>query len=430
MSTLSLRDRSFNALSERTFYGWVIVAIAGLGAFASGPGQSHTFSVFVGPISRDLDISSTTIASAYGLATLAAAFLLPVLGRRVDSIGPRKVMVIVTLLLGVACIGFGAASNILWLGFGFGALRFLGQGSMLLTSANLVSQWFDRKRGFALGLMIIGFGASMAVHPPLAQYLIEAVGWRSAWIILGALTWIIMLPPALLLLHNKPEDKGLLPDGARHEADDGTGASQARAQAGLTLKEALETSTFYIITAGVFAIAMLITALHFYQVSIFTTQGLTAKTAAFVFPISATTMVIAMPIIGRMFDTVRTRFMFIAVLLVTTASLVLVTLVTSLPIAVIYAMIFGLNNALMMNMISYIWPRYFGRKHLGSIQGTGQMVGVVGASVGPLPIGLAFDLIGNATLTLQLLAIFPAACAVLALFLRTPPAMAEYAPAD
>ena len=74
-----------------------------------------------------------------------------------------------------------------------------------------------------------------------------------------------------------------------------------------------------------------------------------------------------------------------------------------------------------MTMFGYIWPRYFGRKHLGEVQGAGQMIGVVGASLGPLPVGLAFDISGSAELTVRLLAILPMIAAVIALmFLTTP----------
>ena len=73
-----------------------------------------------------------------------------------------------------------------------------------------------------------------------------------------------------------------------------------------------------------------------------------------------------------------------------------------------------------MTCFAYLWPHYFGRRHLGAIQGTGQMVGVVGASLGPLPLGIAIDYFGSYDTTLRLLAILPAACAVLALFLRAP----------
>lgn len=413
----SVRAAVFDALAPRWFYGWTILAVAALAIFVSGPGQSHTFSVFVGPIGRELGISNASIASAYGLATVAAAFLLPFMGRLVDRYGPRRMTLVVVLLLGVACLAFAAATNVVWLALGFAALRFFGQGSLMLNSANLVSQWFSRRRGFALSLMALGFAASMAAHPPLGQYLATTIGWRQAWVVLGVLTWALMLPPVLLLVWDKPEDRGLAPDGAPVTPQEGSGPTSV---SGLTRREALRTSTFYIVAAGWFAMAMLVTTLHFYQVTILKAQGVAPEVAARVFPVSALAMVVTMPFVGRMFDGFRTRRVFALALLVMVGSLVGVTLVHDVVTSVLYAIVFGINNAFSMTMFGYVWPRYFGRRHLGSIQGVGQMIGVVGASLGPLPVGLAFDVVGSATATLRLLALIPVGCMIAAVFLRTP----------
>lgn len=406
-------------VGQHVFYGWIMVAVAGLGIFVSGPGQSHTFSVFIDPISRDLGISKATIATAYGIATLIAAFLLPQTGRLVDRFGARKSLIAISILLGLCCMLFGAVASFLWLAVAFALLRFFGQGSMMLGSANFVSQWFSRQRGFAMGLMALGFGISMAIHPPLGQYLIETMGWRSAWFTLGIITWILMLPPLLLLAIDKPEDVGLRPDGERRRADATT--SEAPVITGLSLSAALKTSTFYIVSLSWFSLAMLVTTLHFWQVQVLTAQGISAEFAAQAFTISAVTMVVAMPLVGRLFDRVRTRLVLALALLVTATSLSAITFATDGVSAILYSVIFGLNNALSMTMFGYIWPRYFGRRHLGSIQGTGQMIGVVGASVGPFPVGWAFDAFGDATWTLRGLALLPAlaACAAI-LFLRTP----------
>jgi MFS family permease len=408
-------------LQRRFFYGWVIVAVTSAGIFASGPGQSHTFSVFVQPISRDLGISSTTIATAYGTATLLAAFLLPKMGQLVDRHGPRRMLFFIVAALGVACLFFGAAANFLWLAAGFGLLRFIGQGSLMLTCANLVSQWFSKNRGLAMSLMALGFGISMAVHPPLAQYLVDEIGWRKAWFLLGGITWLTMLPLVALFVFDKPEDLSLRPDG---EAPSGQNGGVAPEISGLTLKEALREPCFYVLSFGWFILAMLITTLHFYQVSILTNQGIATETAARAFTVSAVMMVVAMPLVGRAFDTFRTRYVFATTLLVNAAALLAITLATSLSGTIVYALVFGINNAFSMTMFGYIWPRYFGRKHLGSVQGAGQMIGVVGASLGPLPVGLAFDLVGNAGPLLQLLAILPVAAALIALiYLRAPEAV-------
>ncbi len=408
-------------IEDRFFYGWVIVAIASLGIFVSGPGQSHTFSVFIDPISQDLGISKSWIATAYGSATLAAAFLLPQTGRLVDRFGARLAMIVISGVLGICCMVFGAAANFLWLAVAFALLRFFGQGSMMLGSANFVSQWFSRQHGFAMGLMAVGFGISMAVHPPLGQFLIETIGWRQAWVVLGILTWVLMLPPLIFFAIDKPEDVGLLPDGEKRVPRAHVDSDEPAAEiTGLTLGEALRTISFYIVAAGWFSIAMLVTTLHFWQVQVLTHEGISTEFAARAFTISAVSMVIAMPLVGRLFDKLRTRYVFALGLLITASSLTLITLADTGPGAILYSLVFGINNAFSMTMFGYLWPRYFGRKHLGAIQGTGQMIGVFGASFGPLPVGWAFDAIGDATWTLRLLAVVPAVIAVVAvIFLKT-----------
>lgn len=391
------------------------------------PGQSHTFSVFLDPIGKDLGISNASLASAYGIATLAAAFLLPHMGRLIDKMGARKALVLIVIALGLACLFFGAAANFLWLAGGFALLRFFGQGSLMMGCANLVSQWFSKSRGLAMSLMALGFGASMAIHPPLAQYLVNEMGWRNAWFIMGIITWMFMLPPLLLLAFDKPEDVKLRPDGEVPLQDENQEGEEP-VITGLTLSEALKTSTFYLLAISWFAVGMLITTLHFYQVKVMTDQGLSQEAAASLFAISAFTMVGMMPVVGRMFDKMRTRYVIALALFVTGVNLIGITFVTSFSTGVIYALLFGLNNALSMTMFGYVWPRYFGRKHLGSIQGTGQMVGVFGASLGPLPVGLAYDYLGDPTLTFQLLALYPFVAAFLAIaFLRAPKTLTENA---
>ena len=194
------RAQLATGIGNRIFYGWVMVAVAGLGLFASGPGQSHTFSVFNQRIADDLGISLTDVSWAYGLATTAAAFLLPFMGRQVDRYGARKSLIGIVIALGVACFFFGAVANMLWLVVGFGLLRFLGQGSMMLGSANLVAQWFTKQRGFAMSLMALGFALSIAVHPKLAQWLILTYDWRTAWFVLGGMTWVMMLPVLFVMV--------------------------------------------------------------------------------------------------------------------------------------------------------------------------------------------------------------------------------------
>lgn len=413
-----MRDKILNYVSPNYFYGWIIVAVANLGIFSSGPGQSHTFSVFVGPIGKDLDLSSTSIASAYGLATLIAAFMLPYMGKLIDKYGARKTLIIVSIILGFSCVFFGAASNFLMLTVGFGFLRFFGQGSLMLGCANLVSQWFDKKRGFAMSLMALGFGISMAIHPPLSQFLIDEYGWKFAWVFLGVSTWIIMVPTLYILAWNTPESVGLLPDGDKR-AESIT--DQNELIEGLDLSQALKEKSFYILSAMWFGMAMLVTTLHFYQVTILTSQGISTDFAANLFTVSAIAMVLFMPVVGKLFDNIPTNFVLTIGLIINCISLLSITYANNEYYAFFYAIFFGINNAISMTMFGYIWPRYFGRKHLGSIQGTGQMIGVIGASLGPLPVGFAIDYIGDSLVTIRYLALYPLIISFLTIFFLKPP---------
>ena len=413
-----MRENVLQYFNPKFFYGWIIVGVANLGIFSSGPGQSHTFSVFVGPISKDLGLSNASIASAYGLATLIAAFLLPYMGKIIDKYGPRNSLIIISIILGISCVFFGAASNFLMLTVGFGFLRFFGQGSLMLGCANMVSQWFDTKRGFAMSLMALGFGISMAVHPPLSQWLIEQFGWKYAWVILGITTWIIMVPALYVLAWNSPESVGLRPDGANKSDSIQNDLKEIE---GLNLSEAIKERSFYILSAMWFGMAMLVTTLHFYQVTILTSQGITTEFAAGIFSISAVAMVLFMPFVGKLFDNYPTKYILALGLTINSISLLFITFANNELFAIIYAIFFGINNAISMTMFGYIWPRYFGRRHLGSIQGTGQMIGVIGASLGPLPVGFAIDYIGSSLETIRYLSIYPIIIAIVTIFFLKSP---------
>ena len=404
-----------------------MLGIASLTMFASGPGQSHTFSVFLLPISEDLGISRTSVSSAYAFATLVAAFGLPHVGRLVDRHGVRTVLTGVGAAFGAAAVAFGAVSGFVVLTLGFAALRFFGQGSLMLCASNLASQWFDRRRGLALSLTMLGFSVSVAVHPPLAQWLSDALGWRMAWVVMGVATWLLLLPPVLVLVFDRPELLGLRPDGATGGAappppdaarpDAGGDGAEVT---GLSLPEARRTGAFWITLISNSSFAALVTAMFFHQVSVFEAQGLGATTAASMFSVSAVVMVITTPLVGMLLDRLPTKPLYATALLSVSVALVAMSFVSELSSALVFSVLFGVANAAMHSHFTFVWARFFGRRHLGSIQGVAQMGGVIGASVGPIPLGLGYDHLGGYGGSLAALAVIPVLCAVAVAFMRIP----------
>ena len=408
----SINKQIYNKIGQKFFYGWTIAGIGSLGIFTSGAGQSHTFSPFIPVISKDLQISSTSITTAYMIATLFAAFLLPKVGKLVDKFGPRIVLIYTVILLGIGCLIFGAASNFLMLAVAFGFLRFFGQGTLMLGSANITTQWFDKKRGFALGLMGLGFALSMGIHPPISDFLITNYGWRYAWVIIGLSTWVLMLPPLIFLAIDKPEDVNEKPDGIKIET-----INEKTKIFGLSLNGALKEKSFYILSFSFFSISTLVTALHFFQVTILNQYfNLPSQEAAALFIPTMITMIIFIPLAGKFLDQYKTHNVIGISLLVTTASLISISFASNITFAIIYSIIFGINNAFNLALFGYMWPRYFGRLHVGSIQGTGQMVLVVGASIGAMPFALAMDFGYDLLFTIRASALYPLLSAFLCFF--------------
>ncbi|GIR31145.1 MAG: MFS transporter [Deltaproteobacteria bacterium] len=410
-----IKTAAFESIQGRVFYGWVILVVAMLGMFGTGPGQSHLIGIFFDSLATDLELPRTSVAAAYGSATLVGGILRlrwetgrPLRSRGVD-VDPGI----------VPGTGGGDVQHGVQLDLHCHRLRLSAFFRPGFDDDDLCQSGFPMvrsKTGMALGLMSLGFPISMAVHPPLAQWLIGQVGWRESWIWLGVATWVLLLPPVLIFLFSKPEELGLKPDGGLEQDSEG-GPVEIQ---GMTLSEALRTPAFYILCSGLFSLSMLVTSLHVENKGILTRHGLDPQTATLMFTVSGIMAAISMPIIGRMLDRFRSNLMFAGGLLVMSTSLLSVTFVEGVYSGVMYAAVFGINNGVTMTYFSFFWPRFFGRKHLGSIQGTASMIMVVGASIGPIPLAIAADFTGDYDLTLRFLALLPATFSIAALFLKHP----------
>ncbi|MFC1935589.1 MFS transporter [Chloroflexota bacterium] len=195
------------------FYGWVILSVASLAMFISGPGQTYSFSVFVNPIREEMGWSQTMIASLYTAGSLTASAGLLVVGRLLDRFGARVVLTAVGLAFGLGALWMSRINSQGDLYLGFTIMRLLGQGSLTLISTMVVAIWFIRLRGRVMAINSLGAVISQAVFPPLIFLLISHVDWRSTWIVLALLIWAMTVLPAIVLVRRSPESIGLLPDG-------------------------------------------------------------------------------------------------------------------------------------------------------------------------------------------------------------------------
>ncbi len=402
------------------YYGWIVLLAGTLGNIMSSPGQTYSISIFIEHFITDLGISRSLISTFYTVGTMSGSLILPYVGRQVDQRSPRIVTGIIAGLFGLACLYMSIVQNGWMLLIGFFALRMLGQGSLGLVSTYIINQWWLRRRGAMMGISgvmtaLLGIG----LFPGLLNWLIPQVGWRMTFVILGLLLFLIMVPVGLLLFRSRPETFGLLPDGATTKPKLVTTKGEVDEE-NYTAQEASRTPAFWIIAMGLGSMSMLSTGLQFHMVSIFLDNQLSAEAAANVYlPIAVTTAMITL-VSGFLVDRMPVRYLLMTALLLQALALWMAPSLTSLAFATIYGVVLGSLSGLQRTVSTVVYASYFGRQHLGAISGISSTILVAGSALGPLPMALGRDLLGEYNNVLYTLSILPLVLAVVSLFMQRP----------
>ncbi len=403
-----------NTFIKRTpfYYGWIILLVGTIGLILTSPGQTYAVSIFIEHFIADFGISRSLVSTLYTVGTLAASLLLPTIGRQIDRHGPRKMMTLIAIFFALACIYMGSVQNVIMLGIGFVLIRLAGQGSLSLVSNNVINQWWVRRRGMVTGLAGIGMALlGVGGFPNLIQQLIDVYDWRLTYAILGVLIAVILIPLVLILVRDTPESVGLEPDGGLSRPTNERLADNVLEE-NWTRAEAIRTAPFWVLSLSGMAIAMLSTGLFFHLVSIFADNGFSSDVAVWVLIPAAVFTAVFNVIGGFLSDRINARILMAVALVILAVSLVAAPIMNTSILAVVFGIMLGGTGGFSRIVNSVVWPNYFGRKHLGSISGLATTLLVLGTSLGPMPVGIARDLLGNYNLILPLLAIIPLALAV------------------
>jgi MFS family permease len=397
------------------FYGWVVLVAGTAGIVLMGPSQTFTVSLFIDAFVRDLGISRANVSLLYGIATLSASFLLPITGRLVDRYGTRRLIVVTALAFGLSIMALSQVTGAITLLAALLLVRFLGFGSMQLVSSTAIAQWFVRRRGLVMGLAGQSLAISLLIFPALSNRLIEAFGWRGAWVALGALSMLLMVPVGWLFFRDRPELYGLHPDG---DSDDRR--TDLPSEEHWTLPEARRTGIFWLFAAAFSALSMITAGLVFHQASLFAVRGLALDLAVQSFQISALFSIGGNLAMGVLLDRVSPRRLLMAQMVLLVACMLMVQSLQSWSQVLLYSALMGLLTGGMRVMDATVWAKYFGRRYLGSIRGATMLGTVGGTALGAYPLGLSYDLLGSYNPALSALLPLPAAIALLALLIKRP----------
>jgi sugar phosphate permease len=264
---------------------------------------------------------------------------------------------------------------------------------------------------------VIGSGG----FPILINWLIPICGWRVAFMLLGLGVLMIMLPLGTIFIRNRPEDYGLHPDGTNSVFAENDAAISDPKEEHWTLPEAICTRSFWIAGAGLASGSMLSTGLFFHLFSIFKDNGLSSTVAASVFlPMAVTTGIMHLGG-GVLVDRMPIRVILTISLLLQTLALIMAPYLRSVELAWAFGLVMGIRGGFGMVVSNVIWAKFYGRLHLGSITGVTTTLMVASSALGPMPFGVARDIMGSYTAVLIGFAGLPSILAVAALLYCKPP---------
>ncbi len=232
------------------FYGWWVTAGCSLVVFGVAGGQ-FSFGVFLTPMTEEFEWSRSTLSAAFGVTYLISGLMRPLAGYLADRYSPKWVALAGVLIMGWMLALIPRVESLWHLYVLFSIMSFgvtLGTGPIL---TKIVSQWFVTRRGLTLGL-VSGAGSfgAMILVPATSAFLVW-LSWREAYLFLGILLLLVVLPVGILLIRNRPEDKGLSPLGAGDSLSARAGARRG-GDVNFSFAEAIRTPMFQKLTFGYF----------------------------------------------------------------------------------------------------------------------------------------------------------------------------------
>lgn len=225
------------------FYGWFVVAAAFTVTLA-GFGSAYAFSAFVESLQTEFGASRGAVSLVFSFAGFLYFGLGIVSGPLADRWGARRLAVIGMMLVGAGLAVSAAARSLTEIYVAYALGIGLGVGCSYVPVIGTVQRWFVRRRGLASGLAVSGIGVGTLVIPPLAALFIDSLGWRTAYLVLGALV-VVVGAGMSLLIENDPHDRGLGPDGDPLQKN----VEVARAT-GASVKEAVKSPQFFSLYAA------------------------------------------------------------------------------------------------------------------------------------------------------------------------------------
>jgi MFS family permease len=383
------------------FYGWIIVGVTFV-TMAIGVNARTAFSLFFPPIIDEFGWERGVTAGAFSFGFVVSAAVSPLIGRLMDRAGPRAVMELGVALMagGMLLAPLTTQPWHLYLTIGI----MVGAGSICLGysgQSQFLPNWFNRRRGLAIGLAFAGVGIGSMTLLPWVQHMIEQTGWRTACTAMGILI-LVVLAPINLLLHKRPEDIGLQPDGdaAPSAASKPVSYVVDRDWAGIdwTLGRAVRTARFWWISLGYFGGLYIWYAVQVHQTKYLLDIGFSPNVAVWALGAVSLLGIPGQIWLGHLSDRVGREWIWMAACSGFAICFAALIALRSFPVlTLVYLMVLA-QGALgygLTSIMGAVVLEIFQGRHFGSIFGTVMLAALAGGAAGPWVTGSLHDLTGS-----------------------------------
>ena len=382
-----------NGKSRRFFYGWVIVGVMAVSSAVGMAKGTLNFGLFVKPMGDDLGIGRASFGWAQTARRGAEALSSPVAGPLLDRFGSRVILPVAALTTGLAMIGLAHISHSWQLILLFTIMGLIGMsGPGALATSVTVLKWFVVKRGRALAFMSLGVPVGAMLFIPLTEYLIETVGWETAWMILAIAGMGVLVPLAAILVRRQPEDMGLLPDG---DMDPDLAERADSDESSWTVSEAVRTATLWKLVIVFSAASLAVGTIDLHRIPAFMDRGLDPAHVTFAVVFDAVCAGAATFTLGILVRHIPARVLGATGFAMLSIASVMTIYAYNDAVMFTSMAVFGLGMGGMMFLQNFVWADYFGRENVGSIRGLLKPINFAVGGLGAPAAGYIRDFTGS-----------------------------------
>jgi MFS family permease len=372
------------------FYGYNIVT-AGFIIQGVCIGAMFTYGVFFGEFQAEFGWSRAMISGASSLAFLVMGAVGILAGRLNDRIGPKIIIVASGISFGMGYLLMSRMQTLWQLYLLYGFLVGIGLSTHDVITLSTVARWFIRRRGMMSGIVKVGTGAGQLLVPLIATSLIAIFGWRSAYLIIGAMSTMALVAAAQAL-HRDPHARGLLPDG---DSNGPTPSENVPRESGMPAREAVRSRQFWTICIAEFAIFFCLLTIIVHIVPHAKDLGLSPAGAAAVLSTIGGVSMLGRMVMGTWNDRIGGKRSLIICFILLLSSLLWLQMAVEAWMLFLFAVVYGLAHGGFFTVMSPMVAELFGTGSHGLLFGLVLAGGTLGGAMGPVLAGRAFDVTGS-----------------------------------